>query len=97
MDVLRTPDDRFEGLPEWPFAPRYTEIKDADGTSLRLAYVDEGPADGVPVLLMHGEHPGPICIARLFRFWWPRPPGHRAGPDRLWPVGQTQQAHGLYL
>ena len=55
MDVLRTPDERFDGLLDWPFAPHYAEIKDADGTSLRLAYVDEGPRDGAPVLLMHGE------------------------------------------
>jgi len=55
MKVLRTPDDRFEGLADWPFAPRYAEVTDADGTVLRMAYVDEGPADAAPVLLMHGE------------------------------------------
>ena len=55
MQVLRTPDDRFQGLADWPFAPRYLEIKDADGTTLRLHYVDEGPRDGAVVLLLHGE------------------------------------------
>ena len=55
MRVLRTPDSRFERLADWPFAPHYLTIKDADGTPLRLHYVDEGPADGPPVLLMHGE------------------------------------------
>lgn len=55
MQVLRTPDDRFENLPEWSFAPRYLAIKDADGNALRLHYVDEGPRDAAPVLLMHGE------------------------------------------
>jgi haloalkane dehalogenase len=49
MDTLRTPDDRFEHLPEFPYAPRYVET--ADG--LRMAYVDEG--DGPVVLLLHGE------------------------------------------
>ncbi len=55
MQVLRTPDARFEGLADWPFAPHYREVVDGDGTSLRIAYVDEGPRDAAPVLLMHGE------------------------------------------
>jgi haloalkane dehalogenase len=55
MDLLRTPDARFEGLPDWPYAPCYSNLTDADGTRLRLHYVDEGPRDGAPVLLMHGE------------------------------------------
>ncbi|WP_296597548.1 haloalkane dehalogenase [Phenylobacterium sp.] len=55
MEVLRTPDARFEGLPDWPYAPHYAEVTDADGTALRLHYVDEGPRDGAVVLLMHGE------------------------------------------
>ena len=48
MNVVRTPDSRFEGLPDWPYAPQYTEV---DG--LRLARVDEGT--GAPVVLLHGE------------------------------------------
>jgi haloalkane dehalogenase len=55
VHVLRTPDARFENLAGWPFAPHYAEITDADGTALRLHYVDEGPRDGAVVLLMHGE------------------------------------------
>ena len=52
MNVLRTPDDRFQALPDWPFAPQYLQIKDADGTDLRLHYVDEGPRDAPVVLLL---------------------------------------------
>src|SRR5215218_5752907 len=48
MDVHRTPDERFERLPGYDFAPRYV-----DQDSLRMHYVDEG--DGPPVLLLHGE------------------------------------------
>ncbi len=48
MKILRTPDSRFENLPDYPFAPRYTEV---DG--LRMHYVDEG--QGSVVLLLHGE------------------------------------------
>jgi haloalkane dehalogenase len=50
MRVLRTPDDRFTGLPDFDYPPRY-----ADVGGLRLAYVEAGPADGEPVLLLHGE------------------------------------------
>lgn len=55
MNVLRTPDDRFEGLPGWTFAPRYVEVPSGGGPALRVHYVDEGPRDGEPVLLLHGE------------------------------------------
>lgn len=55
MDSLRTPDERFSGLPDYAFEPHYVEIDDLDGGSLRVHYLDEGPADAAPVLLMHGE------------------------------------------
>ena len=55
MQVLRTPEANFDGLEGWSFEPRYTVIADADDTALRMAYVDEGSADGAPVLLLHGE------------------------------------------
>jgi haloalkane dehalogenase len=56
VQVLRTPDERFAGLPGWPYEPRYSEVTDPlDGTVLRLAHVDEGPTDAAPVLCMHGE------------------------------------------
>lgn len=55
MEALRTPDERFADLPDFPFAPRYVEVDDTEGGRLRVAYLDEGPADGETVLLMHGE------------------------------------------
>jgi haloalkane dehalogenase len=55
MKVLRTPDSRFAGLPEFPLVPRYLEVTAGDGTALRLAYLDEGPRVAAPVLLLHGE------------------------------------------
>ena len=55
MEHLRTPDERFEGLPGWTFEPRYVAVDDTEGGHLRLAHVDEGPADGPVVLLLHGE------------------------------------------
>jgi haloalkane dehalogenase len=55
MKVLRTPDEQFASLPGYSFEPHYAEIDDADGGTLRVHYVDEGPPDAAPVLLMHGE------------------------------------------
>jgi haloalkane dehalogenase len=55
MKVLRTPDDRFSNLPDYPFQPHYREVKDPGGTTLRIHYLDEGPPTAAPVLLMHGE------------------------------------------
>ncbi len=56
MEVLRTPDDRFAGLPDFPFAPHYQNIPSGDGGELRLHYLDEGPRDAPEtVLCMHGE------------------------------------------
>ncbi|RMF22576.1 MAG: haloalkane dehalogenase, partial [Deltaproteobacteria bacterium] len=55
MEVLRTPDERFENLPGYPFAPNYVEVRSGDGDALRMHYVDEGPRGGQPVLLLHGE------------------------------------------
>jgi haloalkane dehalogenase len=55
MKVLRTPDERFANLPDWPFAPHYVELDSGEGDTLRLAYVDEGPRAAAPVLVMHGE------------------------------------------
>jgi haloalkane dehalogenase len=48
VDVFRTPDERFEGLPGYDFEPHYAEV---DG--LRLHYVDEG--EGRPIVCFHGE------------------------------------------
>src|SRR5690606_8966321 len=55
MEVLRTPDERFTNLPDFPYAARYTDVRDVSGAMLRIAAIDEGPRDKPPVLLMHGE------------------------------------------
>ena len=55
MDTLRTPDDRFADLPDFPFEPHYAEVPDGDGGTLRVHYLDEGSRDAAPVLLLHGE------------------------------------------
>ncbi|MCH2185302.1 haloalkane dehalogenase [Myxococcota bacterium] len=55
MKVLRTPDQCFENLPDYPFQPHYTEVDDGDGGTLRIHHLDEGPSDGPTVLCMHGQ------------------------------------------
>lgn len=55
MQTLRTPDDAFADLPDFPFEPHYVEVDDGEGGTIRIHHLDEGPADAAPVLLMHGE------------------------------------------
>lgn len=62
MKTLRTPDARFENLPDYSFAENYVDL---DG--LRMHYVDEGPRDGNVVLLLHGEP----SWSYLYRFMIP--------------------------
>lgn len=59
---VRTPDACFENLPDWPYEAKYLEI---DG--LRQAYVEVGPADGEPILLLHGQP----SWSYLYRFMIP--------------------------
>ncbi|MFN5902901.1 MAG: haloalkane dehalogenase [Novosphingobium sp.] len=71
MQIYRTPEERFAELPDFPFSPHYCELR----SGLRVHYLDEGPRDGRPVLLMHGEptwaylwrHMIPLLTARGFR------------------------------
>jgi haloalkane dehalogenase len=89
MQILRTPDDRFANLPDFAFAPHYTEVTDADGTKLRIAAVDEGPRDAAPVLLMHGEP----TWSYLYRKIAPRlaAKGHRAVAPDLVGFGRSDK------
>src|SRR2546423_10818200 len=51
MRVLRTPAERFRDLPGFVYVPHFVDV----GDGLQMAYVEYGPADGDPVLLLHGE------------------------------------------
>ena len=49
-EVFRTPEERFQALPGYDFAPHYSDLE-----GLRLHYLDEGSRDGAPVVCFHGE------------------------------------------
>lgn len=55
MEFRRTPDECFENLAGYPFAPNYVDVSDFEGGTLRMNYVDEGPRDGEPVVMIHGN------------------------------------------
>uniref|UniRef100_UPI0013D9CB72 alpha/beta fold hydrolase n=1 Tax=Sphingorhabdus sp. Alg239-R122 TaxID=2305989 RepID=UPI0013D9CB72 len=55
MEFLRTPDKCFDNLADYPFRPNYVDVSDTEGGSLRMHYVDEGPSDGQPVVMVHGN------------------------------------------
>jgi len=65
-DYVRTPESRFKNLPNYHFAANYLNVDD-----LRMHYVDEGPANSDPILMLHGEpswsylyrHMIPVCTA----------------------------------
>lgn len=51
MRILRTDEARFANLPDYPFTPNYLQVE----PGLRMHFVDEGPADAAPVIMLHGE------------------------------------------
>jgi haloalkane dehalogenase len=55
VKTLRTPEESFAELPDFPYEPRYADVPDGEGGTLRMAYVEAGPADGPVVLCLHGE------------------------------------------
>ena len=62
MRALRTPESRFADLPDFPYQPRY-----ADVGGVRMAWVETGPADGEPVLLLHGEPSWSFLYRKVMR------------------------------
>ena len=77
MEFIETPEERFLGLKDYPFEPHYHTI---EPEGLRMHYVDEGPRDAAPVLMLHGEP----SWSYLYRFMIPpcAAAGHRViAPD----------------
>lgn len=89
MKVLRTPDARFDVIADFPYAPHYVEVRDADGTTLRIGAVDEGPCDAAPVLLMHGEPTWSFLYRRIVQALVAR--GHRVVAPDLVGFGRSDK------
>lgn len=94
MEWIRTPDERFADLPDWPYLPRYLPFE-----GMRLHYVDEG--SGPVVLCLHGEP----SWSFLYRKFFPvlTPACRVIAPDWLGfgrsdkPVRQKDYSYGLHL
>lgn len=89
MDVKRTPEDRFEGLEGYDFEPRYREVAAEDGTPLRFHFVDEGPRDAPPVLLLHGNPSWSYLHRHMIRGLAGR--GHRVVALDLMGMGRSDK------
>jgi haloalkane dehalogenase len=55
METVRTPDERFAALADFPFTPHYVSVADGEGGALRVHHLDEGDPAAPVVALMHGE------------------------------------------
>ena len=89
MQTLRTPDGRFASLSGFDYEPHYADVPTEDGGSLRMAWVEAGPADGQVVLLLHGEP----SWSYLYRTMIPviAAAGHRAVAPDLVGFGRSDK------
>lgn len=101
MKTLRTPNSRFANLPDYDFAPHYLMVDDSEGGELRVHYLDEGPRDADPVLLLHGEPSWcylyrkiiPILVAAGHRVIAPDLPGFGRSDKPAARTDYTYQRH----
>jgi haloalkane dehalogenase len=81
MEILRTPDSAFADLVDYPFAPHYLDVREGEA-KLRMHFVDEGPRNADPVLLMHGEPSWSFLYRKIISGLVAK--GHRAiAPDLI--------------
>lgn len=98
-EAIRTPDARFDDLPDFPFEPRYVEV---DG--LRMHYVDEGPPAATPILMLHGEPSWSFLyrfmippLAKRHRVVVPDLPGFGRSDKPLRPADYSYASHMRWL
>lgn len=89
IDALRTPEERFDGLPDFPYTPRYLDnLKGFEG--LRLHYLDEGPEGSVATFLcLHGEPTWSYLYRRMIPVFT-RAGGRVVAPD-LFGFGRSDK------
>ncbi len=89
IDALRTPDDRFDNLPDWSFEPHYVDdLNGYDG--LRMHYVDAGPADAeVTFLCLHGEPSWSYLYRKMIPVFTAA--GHRAVAPDMFGFGRSDK------
>jgi haloalkane dehalogenase len=101
MAILRTPEERFADLPEYPFAPHYLEVE----PGLRMHFVDDGPRTGAAMLLLHGEPTWSYLYRKMIPIF--AAAGHRViAPDLIGfgksdkptdPLAYTYAAHVAWV
>ena len=84
MEFLRTPDERFQNLPDFPFDPRYVDIN-----GLRMHYIDEGSFTGESILLLHGEPSWSYLYRKMIPILIAA--GHRAIAPDLFGFGRSDK------
>ncbi|MEO1662033.1 MAG: haloalkane dehalogenase [Pseudomonadota bacterium] len=95
-ETIRTPEDRFVDLKDYPFAPNYIEIE-----GYRIHYIDEGATDGETILLMHGQpswsylyrHMIPLLTAEGYRVIAPDLVGFGKSDKPLKQTDHNYQMH----
>ena len=89
MKILRTPDERFAGLPGWGYAPRYLDDLHAY-EGLRMHYVDEGPRDAQATFVcLHGEPTWSYLYRKMIPVFLEA--GHRVIAPDLFGFGRSDK------
>ena len=96
MQTLRTPDDQpSPEFPEFPYTPNYFDVSDDDGGTLRMAWVQAGPANADPVLMLHGEPSWPYLYRKMIPVLTAA--GHRVICPDLVGFGRSGQARAARI
>jgi len=100
MKILKTANERFEHLKDYPFHPHYVNCG-----GVNMHYVDEGPKDGAIILMLHGEpswsylyrHMIPICAKAGYRVIAPDLIGFGKSDKPTKMEDYSYSAHGEWL